>query len=122
MGFLRMSLHQFEQYEDLLLSTVESAIFIISFFPQTAPMGSPPPIILPKVKRSGSNLNKFIAPSKANLNPVTISSRMKRLPFLFANSCNPSRYPSCGVMHPAPPKTGSTITAARSSFNRLQYF
>ena len=61
-----------------------------SALPQIAPIGNPPPTILPRRTMSGSSPIASYAHPYRSLNPVTISSSMNRAPLLRANSCSPS--------------------------------
>ena len=49
--------------------------------PPKAPTGRPPPMILPKVVRSGSMPKRAWAPPKAARKPVMTSSKMSRAPY-----------------------------------------
>src|SRR3989338_4106267 len=48
--------------------------------PPTAPIGKPPPIILPNVVRSGVTPKASCAPPSATRNPVTTSSKINTMP------------------------------------------
>jgi hypothetical protein len=53
----------------------------MSFLPDTAESGNPFPTAFPKVEMSGLIPKYSDAPPMLNLNPVTISSNIRRIPF-----------------------------------------
>ena len=82
--------------------------------PPYAPMGMPPPMILPSVVRSGVTPYSPCAPPCATRKPVITSSKISSAPCSLVMSRSPCRKPSPGGTTPMLPATGSTITAAMS--------
>ncbi|SHU90088.1 Uncharacterised protein [Mycobacteroides abscessus subsp. abscessus] len=76
---------------------------------------TPPPSILPDNKISGITRSRSTPHHCPNLpSPVWISSATSSAPYSSHTARRPARYPSGGMMTPASPCTGSTITHARA--------
>mmetsp|Transcript_13061 Transcript_13061/g.29669 ORF Transcript_13061/g.29669 Transcript_13061/m.29669 type:complete len:244 (+) Transcript_13061:280-1011(+) len=88
---------------------------MISRLPAYAPTGSPPPMTLPKVERSGSMPKYFCAPPYEMRKPVITSSKTSTAPSFLVSSRSPTRNSLSGTMKPELPTTGSRMTPAISS-------
>mmetsp|Transcript_23596 Transcript_23596/g.58492 ORF Transcript_23596/g.58492 Transcript_23596/m.58492 type:complete len:245 (-) Transcript_23596:776-1510(-) len=82
--------------------------------PPYAPTGSPPPITLPMVVRSGVTPQYSCALPLEMRKPVITSSKHKSVPSAFVTSRRPSRKDLSGTMKPELPTTGSRMTPAIS--------
>ena len=74
-----------------------------------------PPMILPKVVRSGRMPSRSWAPPGATRKPVMTSSKIRIAPWRAVSSRKPARKPGAGNTSPMLPTYGSTMTAAISS-------
>mmetsp|Transcript_202 Transcript_202/g.733 ORF Transcript_202/g.733 Transcript_202/m.733 type:complete len:245 (+) Transcript_202:131-865(+) len=91
-----------------------ATISMISRRPPYAPTGSPPPMTLPIVVRSGVTPQYSCAHPLLILNPVMTSSNVKSAPSAVVISRRPSRKDLSGTMKPELPTTGSKMTPAIS--------
>ena len=86
-----------------------------STLPARAASGSPPPITLPNVQRSGWTPKSGAAPERATRKPVITSSKIKSVPAASQADRNRVRYSGSGSTRPMFAATGSTMTQATSS-------
>src|SRR4029450_4642442 len=82
--------------------------------PPKPPTGRPPPMILPKVVRSGRRPSFSWAPPQAVRNEIT-SSRIIKIPSRSVTSRSRGRKPSTGGSRPPLHMYGSTMTAAMAA-------
>ena len=94
----------------MVLATIGFTVYFIV----RAAKGSPPPITLPSVVRSGRMPKRACAPPRATRNPVITSSKMSTAPWRVQFSRSACRNPDRGSTRFMLPATGSTMTPAMS--------